>query len=930
MVKEVILYSSINCPRCDEVKELLNGLGVKYIVNQNKEEMKQLGLTHVPVIKFNDEMYEYNEILNNLEKFQEIDARKLMSDTKFYEAYARYDESKKRYETWNKSVDRVMNMHKTFYKDKLKNNKELQELIEEASVAYKDKLFLGSQRALQFGGEQLLKAHAKLYNCAASHCDRPNFFGGYFYLLLAGCGVGFSVQKQHISKLPNITKRNKSAKTYVVPDSIEGWASTIDVLLSSYFDNNQVYPEYAGRKVYFDLSNIRPKGSLISGGFKAPGAEPLRKALDTIELLIENELKKDEDRLKPIVAYDIGMHIADAVISGGIRRAATICMFSKDDNEMINAKTGNWFVENPQRGRSNNSVVLLRDKTSIEEFQKIMESVKDYGEPAFIWTDSEEFTYNPCFTGKTSLLTKNGYRTFEELCDREIDIINKDGNISHGKVWCSGEKEIIRLEFDDDNFIECTPNHVFKLFNESTYTIEEIEAKDTLNHILCGYENNKRVISIQNIGIHKVYDFSEPLTNWGVVNDVIAHNCVEVGMLPKTVNGVSGFQVCNLVEINGSKSTTKEIFFQQCKVASILGTLQAGYTDFKFFKDATKEIVEKEALIGVGITGMMNNPQVIFNEEVMREGANIVKYWNKKVSKMIDINQSARCTVIKPSGNSSVLLECASGIHGEHSPSYLRHVQLSKDTEVAKLLQKTNPHMCQDSVWNRERDIVVAFPITPIETSIFKKDLLGVKQLEYVKKTQQVWIEEGTNVDLCTDPRLRHNVSNTITVDNWDDVTKYIYENRNYLCGVSLLSSFGDKAYPQAPFTEILDYEDIVKKYGIIALFTSALIEASLNAFNHDLWTACNTALGYGEKLTEERCDLLKRDFVRRFNKFATNFKSKDDCANCLKDVYNLHKMWKIQKSIKNINWIKELGRKEYVDIDTLGATTCAGGKCEI
>jgi ribonucleoside-triphosphate reductase len=802
MVKEVILYSSINCPRCDEVKELLNGLGVKYIVNQNKEEMKQLGLTHVPVIKFNDEMYEYNEILNNLEKFQEIDARKLMSDTKFYEAYARYDESKKRYETWNESVDRVMNMHKTFYKDKLKDNKELQELIEEASVAYKDKLFLGSQRALQFGGEQLLKAHSKLYNCAASHCDRPNFFGGYFYLLLAGCGVGFSVQKQHISKLPNITKRNKSAKTYVVSDSIEGWANTIDVLLSSYFDSDQVYPEYAGRKVYFDLSNIRPKGSLISGGFKAPGSEPLRKALDIIELLIENELKNGETKLKSIVAYDICMHIADSVISGGVRRSATICMFSKDDNEMINAKTGNWFIKNPQRGRSNNSVVLLRDKTSAEEFQKIMESVKDYGEPGFVWTSNEEFAYNPC---------------------------------------------------------------------------------------------------------------------------------VEVGMLPKTSSGgLSGFQLCNLSEINGAKSISKDVFFHQCKVASIIGTLQAGYTDFKFFKDATKEIVEREALIGVGITGMMNNPHIIFNEDVMREGARIVKYWNKKITHMIGINQASRCTVIKPSGNSAVLLECASGIHGEHSPSYLRHVQLSKDTEVAKLLQKTNPHMCQDSVWNRERDIVVAFPITPIKTSIFKKDLLGVKQLEYVKKAQQVWIEEGTNVDLCTDPRLRHNVSNTITVDNWDDVTKYIYDNRNYLCGVSLLSSYGDKAYPQAPFTEILDYEDIVKKYGIVALFTSALIEASLNAFNHDLWTACNTALGYGEKLTEERCDLLKRDFVRRFNKFATNFKSKDDCANCLKDVYNLHKIWKIQKSIKNINWIKELGRKEYVDIDTLGATACAGGKCEI
>lgn len=816
MSDEIILYSTSTCPNCEVVKKKFDLEGINYKINQDITEMRSIGIRSVPVVKCNEELFFYDNILNNINYFKEfskskivhieikpnrIDARKLMSDTKFYEAYARYDELKGRYETWDESVDRVMDMHKEFYKDKLKDNLELQKLVEEVTLAYKNKLFLGAQRALQFGGEQLLKSHAKLYNCASSYCDRPDFFGGYFYLLLAGAGVGFSVVRKHIAKLPNISKRNKSAKTYIVPDSIAGWANTIDVLLSSYFEDNQVYPEYAGRKVYFDLSNIRPKGSFISGGFRAPGSEPLRKALDTIELLIENELKKGQNKLRPIVAYDICMHIADAVISGGVRRSATICLFSKDDEEMINAKTGNWFIENPQRGRSNNSAVLLRDETTFEEFQKIMESVKDYGEPGFLWTDSEDFTYNPC---------------------------------------------------------------------------------------------------------------------------------VEVGFLPRTIDGRSGFQLCNLTEINGSKSISKEVFFNQCKMASILGTLQAGYTDFKFFKDATIEIVEKEALIGVGITGMMNNPQIIFDDEIMGEGAKIVKHWNKIVAKMIGINPSARCTVIKPSGNSSVLLECASGVHGEHSPSYLRHVQLSKDSEVAQLLQKTNPAMCQESVWNRERDIVVAFPITPIETSIFKKDLLGIKQLEYVKKAQQVWIEEGTNIDLCTDHRLRDNVSNTITVDNWEEVTKYIYENRKYLCGVSLLSSFGDKAYPQAPFTEILTHEEIVSKYGEVALFTSALIEAGFNAFNNDLWNACNTALGYGEKLTDERCDLLKRDFVRRFNKFSINFKSKDECANCLKDVYNLHKMWKIQKTLKNIDWATELGKKEYTDVDTMGATACSGGACDI
>jgi ribonucleoside-triphosphate reductase len=796
----IIVYSTVNCPKCEDIKKRFNSLGINYTINQNKQEMIEMGIKYVPMINLNGTLYNYETTINNLHLFQEVNARKLMSEAKFYEAYARYDDNKQRYETWEESVHRVMNMHRNYYKSKM--TEELSKLLEEVEDTYRNKLILGAQRALQFGGKQLLAHMSRLYNCSASYCDRPDFFGGFFYLLLSGCGVGFSVQNHHIAQLPNINKRIKSAKTYIVPDSIEGWANTIDVLLSSYFVGGGVYPEYEGRKVYFDLSNIRPKGSFISGGFKAPGSEPLRKALDTIEQIIEKELRSGSNKLRPIIAYDICMHIADAVISGGVRRSATICLFSKNDTEMINAKTGNWWIDNPQRGRSNNSVVLLRKETTFEEFQNIMQSVKEFGEPAFVWTDDLEFIYNPC---------------------------------------------------------------------------------------------------------------------------------VEVGMYPKTVDGRSGFQLCNLSEINGAKSTSKEIFFNQCKIASILGTIQAGYTDFKFLKDATKEIVEKEALIGVGITGMMNNPHILFDEEIIKEGARIVKFWNKKVCEMIGVNQAARTTVIKPSGNSAVLLECASGIHGEHSETYLRHVQLNKDSEVAQLFINNNPEMCEDSLQNRERDIVVAFPITPNPKSIFKKDLLGVKQLEYVKKTQMTWIEEGTNIELCAKPNLRHNVSNTITVDNWDEVTQYIFDNRNYLCGVSLLSAAGDKAYPQAPFTEVLKHSQIVEKYGEVALFTSALIEAGLNAFNEDLWLACSTALGYGEKLTKDNhTDLLKRDFVRRFNKFSSNFISPEECANCLKDVYNLHKLWKINKNIKNINWTKELNKKSYTDIDTMGAIACSGGKCEI
>lgn len=322
--------------------------------------------------------------------------KKMLSESKFYMGYSRWDEVKNRYETWDEAVERVMNMHREKYKSKM--SPELESLISFAEKAYKDKRVLGAQRALQFGGEQLFKHEARMYNCSVSHCDRPRFFQEAMYMLLCGCGVGFSVQHHHIAKLPKIHKRfAKKSKVFTVPDSIEGWADAFGVLLSSYFVGGGTFPEYEGCQVHFDFSKIRPKGSLISGGFKAPGADGLREALVKCEALLEDLLKDSKEAipLKPITAYDFVMHMSDAVLSGGVRRSATICLFSKTDKEMLNAKTGDWYITNPQRGRSNNSVMLIRDEVTREEWAEIMKSVKQVGEPGFIFTDNLEFCYNP-------------------------------------------------------------------------------------------------------------------------------------------------------------------------------------------------------------------------------------------------------------------------------------------------------------------------------------------------------------------------------------------------------------------------------------------------------------------------------------------------------------------------------------------------------
>lgn len=736
---------------------------------------------------------------------KDIDTRALMGESKFYESYSRWDEAKGGYEAWDESVARVMNMHRSYYDDKM--NDELRLLIDETEALYKLKYVLGAQRALQFGGEQILKHQMRMYNCTSSYADRPEYFGELFYVLLCGAGAGFSVQKHHVAKLPKIAVRKGQAKVHIVEDSIEGWATALDVLMSSFFVGGK-YPEYEGRKVYFDLNKVRLQGSLISGGFKAPGPEPLRRALDKIEHLLQGIVLQDGDTLRPIHVYDICMHTADAVLAGGVRRSATICLFSPDDEEMLTAKTGNWFAENPQRGRSNNSAVIVRKDATREQFSTVMKSIKQFGEPGFVFTESTEHTYNPCVEiGKYPVLIDKG-----------------------------GKK-------------------------------------------------------------------------------------------------TSGWQGCNLSEINGSKCTTPEEFYKACRVAAIIGTLQAGYTDFKFLDETSRKIFEREALIGVSITGWMNSPDVLFDEAVLRKGAEIVKKTNRLVAKLIGINPAARTTCVKPSGNASVLLGTSSGIHGDHSPRYLRNVQMNKEQEVAQMINSTNPYMVEESVWSPSKsDYVISFPIIAPEGSLYKSELYGIKLLEKVRLVQNSWIEAGTDESLCVDPTVRHNVSNTVQVtpDGWEEVEEYLFKNRDSFAGISFLATSGDKDFNQAPFTEVLTEEQIINKYGRAALFASGLIVEATKGFNN-LWDATHVAQDDAAGKAGERHD-LGADWIRRFDNFATNYfeGDKKKAEYCLKDVYLLHKWVKIQQNMQHIDFNNGLVRRNYVDIDTTGAVACAGGACEI
>lgn len=746
------------------------------------------------------------QLENTQKQLNKLDGKKLLSDFKFYSGnYSKFLTNTQKYENWNEAVDRVMNMHRIKYNSKLKD---LEPYLQEVQQAYYDKLILGSQRALQFGFDNkdlgILKHNSKMYNCLSSYADRPQFFQEAMYWLLSGCGIGFRIFKKDVSNYEKIKFRNKGVKTFIIEDSIEGWSDAIGVLISSYLSEEYkvTFPEYQGYRVDFDYSKIRKKGSLISGGFKAPGPDGLRQSILKIESLIDSRL--DEGTLRTIDVYDTLMHMSDAVLSGGVRRSASICLFHKDDELLLNAKTGDWFNTNPQRARSNNSVMLLRDSITKEEFDKIFQSVKDWGEPGFVWTDSYDITYNPC---------------------------------------------------------------------------------------------------------------------------------VEIGKYPQ-IDGISGWQGCNLTEGNGGMCKDEETFYKMCRVSAIMGTLQAGYTNFDYVEKTSpaKSIFEREALLGCSITGFTDNPELLFNPEILKKGAQILKEVNKEIALILGINQAARIGCTKPSGNASVLLKTASGIHGEHSQKYFRNVQVNKEEDIHKFIKKDNPSMFEESLYsNTGSDLIASFPIENENKGLFKKDLLGVKLLEKVKLVQKYWVEASTNHDLCVHPKTRHNVSNTINVDNWDEVRDYIYENRYYFAGISLLSNTGDKDYKQAPFCSVLNMNEIINKYGEGSMFASGLIVDALHVFNNDLWGACDSVL-YNIKFEENSDNVLKKDWVRRFKKFSDNYLNGNlkETSYLLKDVYLLHKWNKVTKTLKDVDWSNADLKPLYTDIDVTGAISCNGNNCEI
>lgn len=454
--------------------------------------------------------------------------------------------------------------------------------------------------------------------------------------------------------------------------------------------------------------------------------------------------------------------------------------------------------------------------------------------------------------------------------------------------------------------------------------------------------NFTKVKSVEYLRNDDVYCLEENNQRTLIVEGLTARRCFEIGFnfYSKIKNlNEAVYQFCNLCEISASACSDKkgrfseEKFYELCHKAAIVGTLQAGYTSFPYLGKQTEEIVAGESLLGVSVTGWMTRPE-LYNEEILRKGAKIVKETNKEVAKFIGINQSARTTTVKPSGNASVILKTAPGIHPEHSKRYFRIMQLNKESDTAKHLLQHCPEILEESAWSSTKtDYVVYSPCENADGTIYKEDMQGVKHLKLIELVQNSWVSEGKNEELCYVPTTNHNVSNTVIIDNQKEIVDYIFENQKNFSAVSFLSLYGDKDYNQAPFTSVLNTEELIEKYGDGAIFMAGLIVDGLHYFNDDLWTATRHVLDKTTEVTGTREQvLLKKDWIRRVKQFAKNYykNDMDKTIYCMKDVHLWHKWVKISRRFNLIDYPSILSKPEFTDINTLGAIACSGGQCEL
>jgi ribonucleoside-diphosphate reductase alpha chain len=590
--------------------------------------------------------------------------------------YSRWLEEEKRRETWAETVARYFNFFQNHLKEK-HGYKLPSELRKELETAVLNLEIMPSMRALMTAGEALARDNTAGYNCSYVAVNKVRAFDEILYILMCGTGVGFSVERQYVEKLPTISEHfTQSDTVIVVKDSKEGWAKAYRELVSLLI---------GGQIPKWDLSKIRPAGArLKTFGGRASGPRPL----DELFHFTVNTFKKASGRkLTSIECHDIVCKIAEIVVVGGVRRSALISLSNLTDERMRDAKTGQWWIDNPQRALANNSVA--------------------YKEKPEIGTFMEEWV--------SLYKSKSGER----------GIFNRD----------AAQKTVAKLG-----------------------------------------------------------DRRDPSYEFGT------NPCSEIILRDK--------EFCNLSEVVVRENDTPESLKRKVQLASILGTWQASMVHFPYLSSEWKHNCTEEALLGVSLTGILDNPLMREKDktklaallETLKEEARLT---NEEWAKKIGINPAAAITCVKPSGTVSQLVDAASGIHARHNEYYIRTVRADVKDPLCKFMIDKG-FVAEPCVMRPEHTMVFSFPMKA-EGSITRNDMTAIEHLELWLTYQNHWCE--------------HKPSITITVreHEWMEVGAWVYKYFDQISGISFLPH-SDHSYQQAPYQDCSkdQYLELLNKMPVV------------------------------------------------------------------------------------------------------------------
>ena len=581
--------------------------------------------------------------------------------------YARYLPEEQRRETWRETVERYLN----FWMDKkLLSHKEANELFEDI---YNLEV-MPSMRALMTAGEALERDNVAGFNCSYLPIDHPKAFDEMMYVLMCGTGVGFSVERQYITKLPEVAEEFHETDTVIhVADSKIGWAKAYRELIAML---------YTGQIPKWDMSGVRPAGApLRTFGGRASGPEPLE---DLFHFTVEVFSGAAGRKLSSIECHDLCCKIAQIVVVGGVRRSALISLSNLTDDRIRRCKTGQWWLDNPQRGLANNSA---------------------------------------CYTEKPD---------FEAFLNEWKSLYE-----SH-----SGERGVF------------------------SRVASQRQAE----------KNGRR---------DATYDFG-------------TNPCSEIILRP--------YQFCNLSEVVIRSTDSLDSLRRKVRAATILGTLQATLTDFRYLRKIWKDNTQEEALLGVSLTGIMDHP--VMSGRKKREE---LQYWleelkkeaiktNRKWAENLGINVSTAITAVKPSGTVSQLVDSASGIHPRYAEQYIRRVRADARDPLCAVLEAAGVPVEADVTSPTTK--VFSFPIKSPKNAVVATDMGAMEQLELWEMYQDYWCEHKPSMTCY----YRDN--------EFLEVGQWLYNKFDKVSGISFLP-YSEHTYQQAPYEpiDLETYQQLAKGF---------------------------------------------------------------------------------------------------------------------